>query len=70
MSAVSAAPTGTWWYDDTLNAVIRAWLLVIFLICLGMMTLAAVQSLQVEQQRKCGPFIIGKSVIGGCDWLG
>jgi hypothetical protein len=71
MSAVIAVPTRSpLWDDGTQSAVLRAWCSVVLLIYLGVMTLAAVQSLQLQQRRECGPFIIGKSAIGGCDWIG
>jgi hypothetical protein len=46
----------------------RAYILAL-LIFLGLMSLAAVQSYRFEH-RECGPFTIGRSAIGGCDWIG
>jgi hypothetical protein len=70
MSAVIAVPTRSpAWGEGTQN-VLRAWCLVVLLIYLGLMTLAAVQSLSPEQRQECGPFTIGRSAIGSCDWLG
>jgi hypothetical protein len=70
MSAVSAvsasAPT---WDDNTLLAGLRAWCIVVLLMYLGLMSLAAVQSLRLEQP-KCGPFTVGQSAVGSCDRLG
>jgi hypothetical protein len=60
MSAVIAVPTRSpTWDDGALNAVLRAGRIAVLLIYLGLMTLAAVQSLQLEQRRACGPFILG-----------
>jgi hypothetical protein len=71
MSQVIAVPRHSpSWDDDTLNAALRAWCMVVLLIYLGLMTLAAEQTLRLEQPRECGPFIIGQSSLGGCDWLG
>jgi hypothetical protein len=69
MSAVSAVSTRSW-DNDSLDAVLRAWCMVVLLIYLGLMTLAAVQTLRLEEPRECGPFTIGQSRLGGCDWLG
>jgi hypothetical protein len=60
------APT---WDDNTLVAGLRAWCILVLLIYLGLMSLAAVQSLLLEQP-KCGPFTIGQSATGTCDWIG
>ena len=34
----------------------------------GLFSIAAVQSCQLER-RKCGPFAIGQSAIGSCDYI-
>ena len=39
------------------------------LICLGLITLAAVQP-QRQERSQCGPFRIGVSAVGGCDRIG
>jgi hypothetical protein len=58
------------WDDDALHTALRGWCIIVLPIYLGLMTLAAVQTLRQEQPRECGPFISGQSSLGGCDWLG
>jgi hypothetical protein len=70
MSIAIAVPTRSPAWGEGVQNALRAWCLVVLLIYLGLMTLAAVQSLSVEQRRECGPFILDQSVLGGCDWLG
>jgi len=48
---------------------VRAWRLAV-LMFLGLICLAAVQSYRLEGRDECGPFTIGRSAIGGCDWIG
>jgi hypothetical protein len=38
------------------------------LVLAGLLSIAAVRSCEVER-RPCGPFTIGKSAIGGCDYI-
>ena len=47
----------------------RARRILALLIFFGLMSLVAVQSLRLEPP-ECGPFTIGQSAIGGCDWIG
>jgi hypothetical protein len=54
MPAVSVARP---WYDSALQDVFRMWCWVVLLIYLGLMTLAAVQTVRLEPPRECGPFI-------------
>jgi hypothetical protein len=61
MPAVSVARS---WYDSALQDVFRMWCWVVLLIYLGLMTLAAVQTVRLEPPRECGPFILGKSHPG------
>jgi hypothetical protein len=50
----------------------RAWRTLAVLALLGIVSFAAVSdqpSADRGQRRECGPFIIGQSLLGGCDWL-
>ena len=47
----------------------RAGRILALLIVLGLISLAAVLADRLEV-RKCGPFTIGRSAIGSCDWIG
>ena len=49
-----------------------AWRTLAVLALLGIVSFAAVSdqpSADRGQNRECGPFILGQSLLGGCDWL-
>ena len=49
-----------------------AWRTLAVLALLGFVSLAAVSDQPAadrDQRRACGPFILGQSLLGGCDWL-
>jgi hypothetical protein len=49
-----------------------AWRTLAVLALLGIISFAAVSdqpSADRDQRRVCGPFILGQSLLGGCDWL-
>jgi hypothetical protein len=52
--------------------VVRAWRTLAVLSLLGLISFAAVSDQPSGDQgnrRECGPFILGQSLLGGCDWL-
>jgi hypothetical protein len=52
--------------------VARAWRTLAVLTLLGIASFAAVSdqpSADRGQKPECGPFILGQSLLGGCDWL-
>ena len=49
-----------------------AWRTLAVLALLGLVSFAAVSDqapADRDQRRACGPFIVGQSLLGGCDWL-
>jgi hypothetical protein len=64
MSATIAVTNGTVWPS---NAILNRPVWRLFLV--GLFSIAAVQSCQLER-RECGPFVIGQSAIGSCDYIG
>jgi hypothetical protein len=46
----------------------RAWRTLAVLALLGILSFAAVSD-QIGERRRCGPFTVGISAVGGCDWL-
>jgi hypothetical protein len=62
--AVARAPEWPWLAD-----VGRAWCVLLLLIFLGLCLFTAVGQLTKEAPRQCGPFALGVSKIGGCDYL-
>jgi hypothetical protein len=50
----------------------QAWRTLAVLALLGIVSFAAVSDqpgTDRDQRRVCGPFILGQSPLGGCDWL-
>jgi hypothetical protein len=64
MSATIAVGDGTAWPSTEILP-----RLVWRLFLVGLFSIAAVQSCQLER-RECGPFTIGQSAIGSCDFIG
>jgi hypothetical protein len=64
MSSTIAVTGGVVWPS---NDILKRLVWRLFLV--GLFSLAAVQSCQLEQ-RKCSPFAIGQSAIGSCDYIG
>jgi hypothetical protein len=48
--------------------VARAWRTLAVLALLGILSVAAVSD-QTGERRECGPFTVGVSPAGGCDWV-
>jgi hypothetical protein len=46
----------------------RSWRALTVLLLLSILSFAAVSD-QTGERRECGPFTIGVSPVGGCDWL-
>lgn len=65
-TSVSAGKRAAWTGNHNIA---RARRILVFLIFLGLISFAAVQSNRLDY-RECGPFTIGQSAIGGCDWIG
>jgi len=42
----------------------------LYLIVVGLVSVAAVAECQRERPKLCGPFAIGQSAVGGCDYIG
>ena len=52
--------------------VLRAWRTLAVLSLLGLISFATVSDQprgDRGNRRECGPFILGQSLLGGCDWL-
>ena len=48
--------------------VAKAWRSLAVLLLLGILSFAAVSD-QSDERRECGPFTLGVSPLGACDWL-
>jgi hypothetical protein len=46
----------------------RSWRALAVLLLLGILSFAAVSD-QSGERRPCGPFTVGVSPVGGCDWV-
>jgi hypothetical protein len=46
----------------------KAWRTLAILLLLGILSFVATSD-QPKERRECGPFILGRSLLGGCDWL-
>jgi hypothetical protein len=46
----------------------KAWRTLAVLLLLGILSFVSTSD-QPDERRECGPFILGQSSLGGCDWL-
>lgn len=63
MTTLAVSPGTTLLSNETLKLIV--WRLFLA----GLFSIAAVQSCQLER-RDCGPFTIGQSAIGSCEYIG
>ena len=65
-TSASAGKRAAWTWNDNID---RANRILVLLIFFGLIAFVAMQSKRTNY-RECGPFTIGQSAIGSCDWIG